>query len=134
MQYWLVKSDPETYSWSDFVEKNKDSWDGVRNFQARNNLRSMQKNDMVLFYHSGKDKAILGIAKVEGDPYPEPGHEDQWIAVDLQVEKDLNKPVTLAEIKKNPELENIMLIKNSRLSVMPLTLKEFQTIMDMAEL
>lgn len=134
MQYWLVKSEPETYSWDKFVEKGKDSWDGVRNFQARNNLRSMQENDLVLFYHSGKDKAVIGIAKVAGDPYPEPGNEDQWMAVDLKVEKKLNKPVTLAEVKKNQKLQNLALIKNSRLSVMPLKLEEFQSIMDMAEL
>lgn len=134
MQYWLVKSEPETYSWEDFVKKGKDRWDGVRNFQARNNIRSMQENDMVLFYHSGKDKAIKGIAKVAGAPYPEPGHEEQWVAVDLIADKKLNRSVTLAEIKKSPDLENIALIKNSRLSVMPLKLKEFQYIMDMAEL
>ncbi len=94
----------------------------------------MQKNDMVLFYHSGKDKAVVGIAKVVSEAYPEPGQEDRRVAVDIKVEKKVNRIVTLAEIKKNPNLENVALIRNSRLSVMPLTLEEFQTIMDMAEL
>lgn len=134
MQYWLVKSEPETYSWDTFVKKGVDRWDGVRNFQARNNLRSMQVGDMVLFYHSGKDKAIQGVAKVATEPYPEPEFEDQWVVVDLEPVKKLKKTISLAELKNNPELVNIALIRQSRLSVMPLNKNEFQTIMDMSEL
>lgn len=134
MQYWLVKSEPETYSWRNFEDKGLEKWDGVRNYQARNNLRLMQDGDMVLFYHSGKDKAVMGVAKVAGEPYPEPGNEDQWVAVDLKMVKKLNQPVSLATIKGNPELGNIGLIKQTRLSVMPLSMQEFQTIMDLGEL
>lgn len=134
MQYWLVKSEPESYSWETFEKKGGDTWDGVRNFQARNNLKAMQNGDMVLFYHSGKAKAVVGLSQVEGDPYPEPDTEEKWISVDLKVSKKLKKPVPLAAIKSNPELEKIALVRQSQLSVMPLSQSEFQIIMDLAEL
>lgn len=133
MQYWLVKSEPESYSWEDFEKKRMDRWDGVRNFQARNNLRGMQEGDMVLFYHSGKEKAVVGLAKVAKEAYPESGNEDQWCAVDLEVLKKLNHNVSLSTIKDHPELKDVGLIKQSRLSVMPLKKREFQVILDLGE-
>ncbi|MDQ3536209.1 MAG: EVE domain-containing protein [Bacteroidota bacterium] len=133
MQYWLIKSEPESYSWENFEEKGVERWDGIRNFQARNNIKAMQNGDMVLFYHSGKDKAVIGLAQVAGEPYPEPENEDQWFSVDLKVLKKLKDSVSLVNIKSHPELANIALIKQSRLSVMPLKQREFQIIMDMGE-
>jgi predicted RNA-binding protein with PUA-like domain len=130
MNYWLVKSDPETYSWDDMKNENTTIWTGVRNYQARNNLKAMKKGDLVLFYHSQSDKSIVGITKVVKEYYPDPTSDDNknWVAVDLQYYSDLIKPISLDEIKNNPKLSNIALIKQSRLSVMPLTKEEYEEI------
>jgi predicted RNA-binding protein with PUA-like domain len=131
--FWLVKQEPSDYSWSDFVADGSTSWTGVRNFAARNNLRRMSKGDEVLFYHSGEDKAVVGIAKVARTAYRDAtAKEGDWSAVDLVPLKPLPKPVTLHEIKAKPALRNIALVRQSRLSVMPLAAKDFATIVKMA--
>jgi predicted RNA-binding protein with PUA-like domain len=131
--FWLVKQEPSDYSWSDFVADGSTSWTGVRNFAARNNLRRMAKGDEVLFYHSGEDKAVVGIAKVARTAYRDStAKEGDWSAVDLVPVKPLTKPVTLSEIKARPALKNIALVRLSRLSVMPLAAKDFTIIVKMA--
>ena len=131
--FWLVKQEPSDYSWSDFVADGGTSWTGVRNFAARNNLRRMSKGDEVLFYHSGEDKGVVGIAKVTRTAYRDAtAKEGDWSAVDLAPVKALPKPVTLSEIKAKPQLKNIALVRQSRLSVMPLAVKEFDFIVRMA--
>jgi predicted RNA-binding protein with PUA-like domain len=131
--FWLVKQEPSDYSWADFVADGSTSWTGVRNYSARNNLRRMSKGDQVLFYHSGEDKAVVGIAKVARTAYRDTtAKEGDWSAVDLVPVKALPKPVTLREIKAKPALKNIALVRQSRLSVMPLAAKDFATIVKMA--
>jgi predicted RNA-binding protein with PUA-like domain len=130
--FWLVKQEPSSYSWSGFVAERETSWTGVRNFAARNNLRKMQKGDDVLFYHSGDEKAVVGIAKVVRTSYPDStAKEGDWSTVDLAVVKPLARPVTLREIKNNSRLIGIPLIRQSRLSVMPLREAEFREIVKM---
>ena len=130
--FWLVKQEPSSYSWSDFVAEGKTSWTGVRNFVARNNLRKMQKGDEVFYYHSGDEKAVVGIAKVVRIAYPDTtADEGDWSTVDLAPVKPVAKPVTLREIKSNPRLKNILLVRQSRLSVMPLAEPEFREIESM---
>src|SRR6476646_7642260 len=127
--FWLVKQEPSDYSWADFVADGSTSWTGVRNFAARNNLRRMSKGDHVLFYHSGEDKAVVGIAKVARTAYPDStAKEGDWSAVDLVPVKPLPQPVTLREIKAKPALKNIALVRQSRLSVQPVGAKEFEFI------
>lgn len=129
---WLVKQEPETYSWDDLVRDGRTDWTGVRNFQARNNLRQMQSADRVLFYHSGTGKCVVGIAEVAKAAYPDPTADDpQWIAVDIKPVKPLNEPVPLASIRYHEKLANLPLIRQSQLSVMPLTKEEFETIVVM---
>ena len=131
--FWLVKQEPSSYSWSDFVADGETSWTGVRNFTARNNLRKMQKADAVLFYHSGEEKAVVGIAKVVRTAYPDTtAKEGDWSTVDLAAVKPLARAVTLHEIKANPRLKTIPLVRQSRLSVMPLAEPEFREIVSMA--
>jgi predicted RNA-binding protein with PUA-like domain len=131
--FWLVKQEPSSYSWADFVQEGKTSWTGVRNYAARNNLRRMQKGDEVLFYHSGEDKAVVGIAKVTRSAYQDPtAKEGDWEAVDIAAVKALPLAVTLREIKGNPRLKNIPLVRQSRLSVMPLTESDFCEILKMS--
>ena len=131
--FWLAKQEPSDYSWSDFVADRGTSWTGVRNFAARNNLRRMAKGDAVLFYHSGEQKAVVGLAKVTRTAYRDAtAKEGDWSAVDLAPVRPLPQPVTLAEIKAKPELKNIALVRQSRLSVMPLGRKEFEMIVRMA--
>jgi predicted RNA-binding protein with PUA-like domain len=128
-----VKQEPTSYSWSDFVAEGETSWTGVRNFAARNNLRKMKRGDEVLFYHSGNDKAVVGIAKVTRTAYPDPtAKEGDWSTVDLAAVKPLSRPVTLREIKANSRLRGIPLVRQSRLSVMPLGGAEFREVMNMA--
>ncbi|WP_161890363.1 EVE domain-containing protein [Pontibacter russatus] len=130
MQHWLVKSEPETYAWADLVKDGRTTWDGVRNFQARNNLQQMQPGDLVLFYHSVSEKAVVGIAKVDKAAYPDPSADDpKWVAVDLVPFRDFKEPVTLEQIKKDKRLEKIALLRQSRLSVMPLTGEEFDVLL-----
>lgn len=132
-KFWLVKQEPSAYSWTDFVADGKTSWTGVRNYTARNNLRAMRKDDSVLFYHSVTDKAVVGVAKVLREAYPDStATEGDWSAVDLAPEKALRRPVTLEEIKGNPSLKDIALLRLSRLSVQPLSSAEFQEILRMA--
>ena len=130
--FWLVKQEPSSYSWSDFVADGETSWTGVRNFAARNYLRKMQKGDEVFFYHSGDEKAVVGIAKVVRIAYPDAtADEGDWSTVDLAPVKPVAKPVTLREIKSNPRLKGILLVRQSRLSVMPLAEPEFREIESM---
>lgn len=132
MNYWLVKSEPEAYSWADLVKDGKTSWTGVRNYQARNNLQAMKKGELVLFYHSISEKAIVGVAKVDTEAYPDPTTTDaRWLTVDLAPMRDFKDPVTLDQIKQDSRLENIALIKQSRLSVMPLRPEEFEAILSL---
>ena len=131
--FWLVKQEPSSYPWSDFVQEGKTSWTGVRNYAARNNLRRMQKGDEVLFYHSGEDKAVVGIAKVTRSAYQDPtAKEGDWTTVDIAPVKALPQAVTLREIKGNPRLKNILLVRQSRLSVMALTESDFCEILKMS--
>jgi len=128
-----VKQEPSSYSWSDFVADGETSWTGVRNFAARNNLRKMQKGDEVFFYHSGDEKAVVGIAKVTRTAYADPtAKEGDWSTVDIAAVKALRRPVTLREIKDNPRLKRIPLVRQARLSVMPLAESDFQEIVKMA--
>jgi predicted RNA-binding protein with PUA-like domain len=130
--FWLVKQEPSSYSWSDFVAEGETSWTGVRNYTARNNLRKMRTRDEVLFYHSGDDKAVIGIAKVTRTAYPDlTAKEDDWSTVDLAPVKPLRRPVTLREVKANPRLKGIPLVRQSRLSVMPVAESEFREIVEM---
>lgn len=131
MNYWLVKSEPGAYSWDDFVKLGRDHWDGVRNYQARNNMKLMNVGDEVLFYHSVKEKQVVGTAKVVREFYPDPTTDDErWVVVDLVPLKKLANPVTLAQIKADVNLEGFALIKNSRLSVMPVAKEHYHIIMD----
>ena len=127
--HWMVKQEPETYSWDDFVRDGRTDWTGVRNYQARNNLRVMKTGDRVLFYHSGKDKAVVGIAEVAKGAYPDPTATDsQWVAVDLKPVKSFSTPVPLAAIRYDKRLSGLPLIRQSQLSVMPLTKDEFEVL------
>src|SRR5215471_21027075 len=120
MNYWLVKSEPIKYSWEQFLKDKQTFWDGVRNYQARNNLRAMKKDDVVLFYHSNEGLAVVGIAKVVKESYQDPTTEDpQWVVVDLAPVETLKTPVTLSEMKQEKRLQNLALIKQGRLSVCP---------------
>src|SRR5438552_18504833 len=129
---WMLKQEPETYSWDDFMRDGRTDWTGVRNFQARNNLKQMKVGDRVLFYHSGTGKCVVGIAEVAKAAYPDPTSNDpQWVAVDIKPVKSLKESVPLAAIRYNPKLSNLPLIRQSQLSVMPLTKEEFDTIVGM---
>lgn len=131
--FWLVKQEPSAYSWSDFVAEGQTAWTGVRNYTARNNLRKMKNGDEVLFYHSREEKAVVGIAKVIGGAYSDStANEGDWTAVDLVPMKSLERPVTLGEIKNKASLRSVPLIRQSRLSVMPLRAIEFREILKMA--
>ena len=132
--YWLVKQEPEAYAWAAFVKDGKTAWTGVRNFQARNNLRAMKKGDPVLYYHTGDEKQVVGLARVERDGYPDPtATEGDWVAVDLAPVKPLAKPVTLAQIKADKILKEMTLVRNSRLSVSPVNEIQFGRILALAE-
>jgi predicted RNA-binding protein with PUA-like domain len=130
---WLVKQEPSSYSWSDLIAEGGTSWTGVRNYTARNNLRKMGKGDEVLFYHSGEEKAVVGIAKVVRTAYRDStAKEGDWSTIDLAPIKPLRRPVTLREIKGNPRLKGIPLVRQSRLSVMPLDEPAFREIVNMS--
>lgn len=134
MQFWLVKQEPSKYSWEEFVKDKETYWDGVRNYQARNNLQAMKKGDRVLFYHSVVGKMVMGIARVTRESYPDPTADDPaWVVVDLKPVKPLKIPVTLEQIKSHAKLKEISLIKQSRLSVLPLTSSEFKIIVEMGK-
>ena len=134
MKYWLLKSEPNTWSWYDQVKDSPSMWDGVRNYQARNNLMEMKKNDLCFFYHSVNEKSVVGIVKVVKEHYPDPTDEmKKFVVVDVKAIRKLKNPVSLKRIKDNKNLGNIALIKQSRLSVMPLKKSEWQTILKMSE-
>ena len=134
MNYWLVKTEPNTYSWDDFVKLGRDMWDGVRNFQARNNLKSMKIDDEVFFYHSVVGKEIVGIAKVVKEHYPDPTADKPiWKVVDLVPVRKFEKAVGLAEIKADPRFEGFKLVRNARLSVMPVSKDHWDLILSMSE-
>jgi predicted RNA-binding protein with PUA-like domain len=129
MNYWLVKSEPYKYSWQQLLKDGRTYWDGVRNYQARNNLQAMKKGDAVLFYHSNEGLEVVGIARVVKEAYPDPTTDDpRWVAVDIEPIETLATPVSLNDLKKDKRLQNIALIKQGQLSVMPLTQKEFEVI------
>lgn len=129
MKHWLVKQEPSAYSWDDFVRDGRTAWTGVRNFQARNNLRAMRSGDRVLYYHSVTGKEVVGEAEVVKESYPDPtAKEGDWICVDLKPVKALARPVTLDQIKAEPSLSEIALLRQSRLSVMPLAAAEYRKI------
>ena len=132
MNYWLVKTEPGTYSWSDLAKDKKTCWDGVRNFQARNNLKAMKKGDTLLIYHSGDDKAVVGTGTILREGYPDP-KDKEWIAVDIGSGKKLKNPVTLAQIKADKRLSNMTLVRASRLSVQPVKKEEFDIILELSE-
>lgn len=126
MSYWLIKSEPAAFSWSQQVENNIEPWTGVRNYQARNNLAAMKCGDKALFYHSVTEKKIVGVVDVVREAYPDPGADDpRWVCVDVQADGAFRQPVSLAEIKAEPALANMALLKQSRLSVAPVTEQEF---------
>src|SRR5687767_1640763 len=132
--HWLVKQEPEDYSWNDLLRDGSTQWSGVRNFQARNNLRQMKVGDDVFFYHSGKEKCVVGIASVSKAAYPDPtATEEGWIAVDIKPLKKLANPVSLTAIKANAKLSDLLLVRQSRLSVMPVGESEFDEIVRMAD-
>ncbi|GAB4045432.1 EVE domain-containing protein [Spirosoma litoris] len=135
MNYWLVKSEPDVYGWTHFIEQGRAVWDGVRNYQARNNLKAMQLGDQVLFYHSVTNTGVVGLAKVSKEAYPDPTSPDdlRWVVVELEPVMALDRLVSLAQIKAEPLLENLSLIRQSRLSVMPVRADEFELILKMGQ-
>ena len=131
MNYWLVKSEPGAYSWDDFVKLGRDHWDGVRNYQARNNMKLMNIGDEVLFYHSVHEKQVVGVAKVVKEFYQDPTtDDDRWIVVDLVPVRKLEHPVSLAQIKADEKFKGFALINNSRLSVMPVANEHYKIIIE----
>jgi predicted RNA-binding protein with PUA-like domain len=134
MSYWLVKSEPEAYAWSQLVKDGVTAWTGVRNFAARNHLRAMKSGDRVFFYHSGEEKSVVGLARVVKEAYPDPtATEGDWSCVDLAPEKALAKPVTLAAIKADKILKEMVLVRQSRLSVSPVTSEQFERLLQLAK-
>ena len=133
MAHWLVKSEPNTYSFDQLVKDGSTVWDGVRNYAARNHLRAMKKNDEVLYYHSMEGLEIVGIAKVSKEAFADPTSKDDWSAVELKPVKKLKKPVSLTEVKKHPELKSMALVRLGRLSVQPVTDEEWKIVMDLAK-
>ncbi|HEY8936756.1 MAG TPA: EVE domain-containing protein [Cyclobacteriaceae bacterium] len=132
MNYWLMKSEPSTFSFDDLVRDKKTGWDGVRNYQARNNLKAMKKGDLAFIYHSNEDKAIIGIAKITKEFYPDPA-DKEWVAVEIAPVRKLKKPITLAQVKSNKKLADMALVRVSRLSVQPVKADEFDLIIALSE-
>jgi len=133
MKYWLLKSEPDAWSWDNQVKGGASMWDGVRNYQARNNLKEMKKNDLCFFYHSVTEKSIVGIVKVVKEYYPDPTDKTgRFVVVDVKSIKKLKNPVSLDQIKENSKLQDIALVKQSRLSVMPLKKNEWDIIIKMS--
>lgn len=129
MAHWLVKSEPSAYPYSRLVADGKTVWDGVRNFEARNNLRAMRKGDLVLFYHSNEGKEVVGVARVGREAYPDPTSSEDWSVVDLEPVKALAVPVGLDAMRKDAKLKNMVLLRKSRLSVSPVSPAEFDTVL-----
>lgn len=133
-QCWLVKQEPEAYSWTSFVQDGRTQWTGVRNFQARNNLRSMKKGDLVFYYHSVTDKQVVGIARVEREAYPDPtAQEGDWSCVDLKPVKPLKLPLALDALKADPTLKDMALIRQTRLSVTPVTSEQSERLLALSQ-
>jgi predicted RNA-binding protein with PUA-like domain len=133
MSYWLVKSEPSTYSWEQFVKDKRTVWDGVRNYAARLHLRAMKTGDEVFFYHSNEGLEIVGIAKVVKEAYQDPTTDDEaWVAVDLKPVKKLKRPVSMEQIKKEKQLKDMALLRISRLSVQPVTNEEWTMVLEMS--
>ena len=133
MKYWLLKSEPDAWSWDNQVKEGATMWDGVRNYQARNNLKEMKKNDLCFFYHSVTERSIIGIVKVVKEYYPDPTDKTgRFVVVDIKATKKLKNPVSLDQIKENNQLQDIALVKQSRLSVMPLKKTEWDIIIKMS--
>jgi len=133
--HWLLKSEPDTYSIQDLKRDKKTNWNGIRNYQARNFLKTVRSGDLALIYHSGKDKAVVGIAQVVGEAYPDPEPDNppqhpkqEWVQIDLKFDQELGRPVSLAEIKATASLKDLLLIRQSRLSVMPVTAQQFKAL------
>lgn len=134
MNYWLIKSEPNTYSWDDLVKKGRDHWDGVRNFKARNNIKAMKVGDLCFFYHSVKEKSVVGIAEVVKEYYADPTTDDhRWYVMDVVPVRKLKRPVSLEEVKADVRLEKMKLVTHSRLSVQPVLENEFNIILEMSE-
>ena len=134
VNYWLVKQEPEDFCWADFVKEKGTAWTGIRNFQARNNLQAMRKGDQVFFYHSGSGKALVGVARVAREAYPDPTASDEnWYCVDLKPVKALKQAIPLAIVKADPILRSMALVKQSRLSVMPVSEAQFMRILDLGD-
>ncbi len=134
MAYWLIKSEPFKYSWQKFQEDGRTFWDGVRNYQARNNLKAMKEGDLLFWYHSNEGLEIVGIAQVAKEAYQDPTTEDpNWVVVDVKPYKTLNKPVSLASIKADPRLQQMALVRLGRLSVQPVTEEEWKIVMELSE-
>jgi len=130
MAHWIVKTEPSTYSWSDLARDKRTRWDGVRNHQAKKNLAAMKKGDVVLVYHSGADKQVVGIARVVREAFPDPTAADAgWLAVDLEAVEAFATPVALADIKRHPALRDLALVRQGRLSVMPVSAREFRALL-----
>ena len=135
MKYWLLKSEPDTWSWDNQVKEGASMWEGVRNYQARNNLKEMKKNDLCFFYHSVTERSIVGIVKVVKEYYPDPTDKtERFVVVDVKPTKKLKNPVSLDQIKENKKLKNIALVKQSRLSVMPINKIEWEEIIKMSSM
>ena len=133
MKYWLLKSEPEAWSWDNQVKEGASMWDGVRNYHARNNLKEMRKNDLCFFYHSVTERSVVGIVKVVKEHYPDPTDKTgRFVVVDVKAIKKLENPVSLDQIKENKKLKNIALVKQSRLSVMPIQIKEWEEIIKLS--
>ena len=131
-KYWLMKSEPSKYAWDQLVKDRWTYWDGVRNYQARNNLKSMKVGDQCLFYHSVNEKSVVGVVKVVKEFYQDPTtDDDRWVAVDVALDFDIKNPVTLGQIKSDDRLEQMVLVRNSRLSVQPVKKEEFEIIIGM---
>lgn len=132
MNYWLMKTEPETFSWDDLVRDKKAGWDGVRNFQARTHLKNMKKGDEAFVYHTGDEKSVVGIARITKEHYPDPS-DNAWVAVEIVPVRKLKRPVTLAQIKADKRLTNMVLVKASRLSVQPVKPEEFDMVVALSE-
>jgi predicted RNA-binding protein with PUA-like domain len=132
MNYWLLKTEPDTFSWDDLVRDKKTGWDGVRNFQARSHLKAMKKGDLAFVYHTGEEKSVVGIAKITRENYPDP-KDNEWVAVEIAPVNKLKNPVALAQIKADKRFTNMVLVKASRLSVQPVKKEEFDVIVALSE-
>lgn len=134
LQYWLLKSDPEAYSWENLEKDKTTVWDGIRNFQARNNLKLMKVGDIALFYHSNQGTDIVGQVVITKEAYNDPSTDDiRWFVIEIGIDRKYKRSITLAEMKKNPILQNIGLIKQSRLSVMPISPEEYNEIVNICD-